>query len=467
MTDGALAKIWNKAYEEVPETLKKIKGIRTAATAFNTNIDAVLKISGRQLGKLIQERHMSLADLENIKESKLNAPEDVLRGIFKCFRSGIAEEWLTEDKQVYQWMVENLKYERLQMGGQGGIVANVLAVAGVQKVYAHANSLPKLQAQQFLALENLVSFDEKGREKPAYLIDRQADLPLIHWIIEFAKGEEVTVDGCCFVCPKDNRFIATYDPLNLKLSMDKSFLQALDAQALDYVILSGYHALTAENSGVALTEASWEVIRSWKEKNPQGLIHLEIASTQDLKVRRAVVEKIAPRVDSVGLNERETIDVLRVIDEERLADDCEKKPDSVNLFRALLAIKGKVKTPRMQLHMFGLYLTLQNQNFPVSPEANRRGMMLAATVAAGKAGSGDLNRAENLLWAAGHPVADAGLKELSALAEYLGKPELAESGICTVEEFSLICVPTIIIDKPKTLVGMGDTISSMSLIGAR
>jgi len=35
------------------------------------------------------------------------------------------------------------------------------------------------------------------------------------------------------------------------------------------------------------------------------------------------------------------------------------------------------------------------------------------------------------------------------------------------DEIEIIAVPTIIIDNPITLVGMGDTISSISLVAAR
>jgi ADP-dependent phosphofructokinase/glucokinase len=42
-----------------------------------------------------------------------------------------------------------------------------------------------------------------------------------------------------------------------------------------------------------------------------------------------------------------------------------------------------------------------------------------------------------------------------------------EEGIFVNNELEIIAVPTIIIDKPITLVGMGDTISSISLVAAR
>ena len=460
-----LKKEWLDKYKLVPAILAKVKEVKTAATAFNTNVDAVLKISGQKLLALIEAQNLTLPDLENNKETKLNSGADVVRGIFKCFCRGIAEEWITEDKKVYDWMSENLGYDRLQMGGQGGIVANVLAVAGVQKVYAHTNSLPKLQAEQFLNLDNLLSFDENGTEVPAYKIDRKTDIPLIHWIIEFDKGDSLTIGGKKFVCPKSNRFIATYDPLNLHLVMDKNFVNFAGKEKIDYMVLSGFHALTERNNGVKLAEETLPIIRAWK--NNGTLVHLEIASTQDIAVRRSIIKTIAPIVDSIGINEREAIDILEVIDGQQLAEECEKNTHSVCLFKALLKIKQALKAPRIQLHMFGLYITIQDKGFQISPEANLRGMMTAATVAAGKAGTGSVNRKENLLWAQGRKVSDVGLKELEDLAAFIGDEKLTETGLASYDTYDVIAVPTILIEKPVTLVGMGDTISSMSLITAR
>lgn len=456
---------WLDKYKLVPAILAKMKNINAAVTAFNTNVDAVLKISGDQILALIKQQNLSLKELMDIKEAKLNTPVDVVKGIFKCFSRGIAEEWLTEDKMVYDWMVKNLGYDRLQMGGQGGIVANVLAVAGVKKVYAHTNSLPKLQADQFLKLDNLLSFDENGSEKAAYQIDRQTDIPLIHWIIEFNKEDHLTIDGETFVCPKSNRFIATYDPLNLHLVMDENFVKASTEQPLDYVVLSGFHALTELNNGVNLQEGTLPIIDKWKRQG--AIVHLEIASTQDLAVRESIIKKIAPCVDSIGINEREAIDILEVTNNNELAEKCEKDTHSVCMFKALLEIKKEIKAPRIQLHMFGLYMTIQDKGFKISPQANLGGMMTAATVAAGKAGAGSVNEPENLLWAMGQKVSDIGLKELKDLAEFVGSEKLLETGIGEYDGFDLIAVPTILIDKPKTLVGMGDTISSISLLGSR
>ena len=456
---------WRNLFATAPQTLEKVKEVDTAVTAFNANVDAVLKISGKKLAEMIKNAGLSLKEVQDIKQTKLLEPHDVLKGIFKCFCGGIAEEWLTEDKVIYDWMMANLGYDRLQMGGQGGIVANVLGIIGVKKVIAHTNSHPKEQAQQFLKLNNIVSFDENGQEKPSYQINRTQDIPLIHWIIEFDKGDKIELDGKTFVCPKSNRFIATYDPLNLKLVMDPHFVASTNSIKADYVVLSGMHALTANNNGVALVEKVLPIINAWHKQGT--VVHLEIASTQDIEVRKAILQKLATNCDSIGINERELIDILEVVGEEKLAQQCQENCHAENLFRALLRVKEILKTPRIQLHFFGLYLTVQNKSFRITPEQNRNGMILASTIAAGKAGTGDINHKENLLWALGKDVSEVGLKELETISGIIEDKNLLTTGLSQYAGFDIIAVPTILVEKPKTLVGMGDTISSVSLVAAR
>lgn len=464
MDTADLKKIWLEKYKIVPEQLNKLKEIESAVTAFNANIDAVIKMSGENLKKLINELGLKLAELEDVKQTKIFEPKDVIKGIFKCFKNGIAEEWITEEKTVYDWLNEKIGYDRLQIGGQGGIVANALATVGIKQVIAHTNSLPKLQAEQFVKKDNLLSFNENGELKPAYLINREKDIPLIHWIIEFDRGDILEIEGKTFKCPKSNRFIATYDPLNLKLVVDKPFMDYVQKNKTEYVVLSGFHALTSNNGGVSLIKKIVPDLKNWKENNKEAIFHLEIASTQDLDVRKAIVYDVVPLMDSIGVNERETIDVLEAIGENDLATLCKNKTTAENLFAGIVKIKEKLKVKRIQLHMFGLYVTLQDSGFRITPEQNLNGMMTAATVAAAKAGTGTI---DNLLFAHGNSVSDVGLIEASNLATSIGQNDLEVKGIARYRQWDLIVVPTILIEKPITLVGMGDTISSISLVAAR
>ena len=468
---------WLSNYKTAPEQLKKMAGVKGLISAFNVNIDAVIKITGATIEKIIQTHSLDQNLILEDGKKRISSKEDAIRGIVHCFKGGIAEEWLIHDKEMFFWLNENIGYDKMQMGGQGGIVANAMAVCGVDPVYVHCASLPKDQARLFLDLPNLVTLDEKGKIAQASKIERKADLPLIHWIIEFNAGDTLTVGDKHFTCPKANRFIATYDPLNFKLYINEPFAKQMASKEInhEYIILSGYQILTKRNdegtSGIERIDASKGVLEQWYHSGEKSILHLEIASTQDKTIRKYLIDNIVKNIDSIGFNERELIDILEVINEHEFAKVCNQKTNSINLFKGMLKIFEYTNCSRMQLHMFGLYITLQKKGFKITAIQNRNGMQLAAIIAAAKAGTGAIDSADVLLWAKDREVSDVGLKELNQLVEYItsefGENNLLEDGIFENDQLAIIAVPTIIIDKPLTLVGMGDTISSISLVGAR
>jgi ADP-dependent phosphofructokinase/glucokinase len=474
---------WKEHYACAPRQLERVKQVQGVASVFNANIDAVLKVQPALVLEWMEKAEADEWQVLNAGSKRIDAPVDVLRGFVECFSKGIAQEWLVSSAETFAWMRDHLGYDKLQMGGQGGIIANVMAVAGAQNVYVHCASLPGQQAGLFLGDPSLKSTDKAGRLHAASAIDREGDLPLIHWILEFDKGAELKIGGLSLVAPKSNRFIATYDPLNFRLAVDPGFDAALRqaSNPLDMILLSGYQMLSeplageGAGSGLARIDASWAQVQAWKAAHPKAVVHFEFASTQDLIIRKALAEKLAPHADSVGCNEQELIGILEVIGETALAREAAAM-DSVSLFKGLLKVFEKLALKRIQLHMFGLYVTLLKpgagtEGPAFQPQANRDGMVFAATLAAAKAGTGTLEDPAKLLWAQGREVADHSLKELAALAAHVkaahGIDGLEASGLGACAAFHVVAVPTILIEKPVTLVGMGDTISSLSLVGAR
>lgn len=457
--------IWNNFYQEAPETLDKMSKIKSVACAFNSCVDSVIKISGNEILRLIKKEKISLAKLQKINHKNINDVSDFIKGIFLCFTKGIAEEWTSDKIEMFNWMLSNIGTKKIQMGGQAGIVANTISLANIKKVIVHSNALTQEQANQFFSNKNLLSFDKKGNLKQASLINRDKTSS-IHWIIEFDKNDTINIEGKTFICPKSNRFIVTYDPPLFNFKLDKHFINYTCKNDIDYYFLSGYQALSYHNHGLKHIKTSKKIISSWKERNPQSIVHLEIASTQDKIIRKAILTNLASIVDSVGINDRETIDILEVTNNKKLYNLCQKNPDSINLFKAILKIKQKLKCPRIQLHMFGLYITIQDKHYPISPTKIRNGMILASTAAASKASIGYLKQKSDITKSCGLPVSEISLIELEKLSSYLKTKTLLQKGICSFKNFYIIATPTIIINKPKTLVGMGDTISSFSIIGA-
>jgi len=467
------ASSWQQRYRQVPGFLPRIREVQGVLSAFNTNIDAVVKVRGDRILEVARDLGMDDAAMRAEGPRRVETREDLVRGLVRCFAGGIAEEWIVQREEVSRWAGEAFGEGRQQMGGQAGIVANALAWLGVQQVLVHCASLPADQASLLLDRQNLLAPGSDGALRPARSVVRN-DPPMVHRILEFDRGDVLPLPGGPVPCPKSNRFIATFDPWNLEMRLDPHLVQAAAALPLEMVFLSGYHLLQDPlpdgRPAREAIEASLQAVQSIRQSHPGVLVHLEAASTQDRQVRRQVLERVAPTADSLGLNERELIDLLETWDPD-LARRCEETPHGDVLWEGLRALFERTGVSRMQLHFFGCYVTVQRPSFLCSPEANREGMVVAAALAAGKAATGSLEHPEALPWAVGRSPSEAGLSEMAALARALGlgaqeTAEWMETGIHRTPDLQVVAIPTVLVDRPVSLVGMGDTISSVSLTGA-
>jgi ADP-dependent phosphofructokinase/glucokinase len=465
---------WKNHYQKVPSTLAQFKNITGVASVFNANIDAVIHVSPASLRAWWEK--CGKPDISSSSLKEIKSAGDAIRGLVECIKGGIAQEWLVTDTSAYEWLQTSVGYDRLQMGGQGGIIANVMSVCDIQNVYVHTASHGQEQAQLFLDKANLQTTNGQGQMAKAKTTIRPNEKPLIHWILEFSKGDVFEIGTESFTCPKSNRFIATYDPLNFDLHLVEAFSQAMQKPTtpLDVVLMSGFHMLSPSlsngKSGLDRVQEVWNEVETWKASHPQCLVHLEFASTQDLSIRKAIADIVAPKVDSIGLNEQELIDILEILGEKELALKCRQTMDSIHMFKGCERLFKEFKPYRLQLHMFGFYFTLTSETRPEKLEAMRDGMACAATLAAAKAGTGSLEDPQNLLWAHGKSIWGAAVEEMARLSSSLKQQFNIDAfeltGIAQLPEFSIVALPTILVEKPVTLVGMGDTISSLSLVGS-
>lgn len=468
-----MATTWRELYGQVPALLPRIREVRGVLSAFNTNIDAVVKVRGDRIAAIARDLGLDPAALRAEGPRRIEEPGDLVRGLVRCFTGGIAEEWIVQGEEVSRWAGEAFGEGRLQMGGQAGIVANALAYLGVEQVLVHCASLPAIQAGLFQDLPGLLAPRADGILAPARNVVRD-DPPMVHRILEFDRGDVLPLPDGPRTCPKSNRFIATFDPWNLQMRLDPHLVSAAAAIPLELAFLSGYHLiqdpLPDGRPAREAIEASLRVLEAIRRPRPDLLVHLEAASTQDRQVRRLVLEEVVPQVHSLGLNERELIDLLEVLDLD-LARRCEGDPHGGTLWEGLRTLQQRTQVPRVQLHFFGCYVTVQNRSFPWSPEATRLGMIVAAAMAGGKAACGALETPEARTWAQGRDPGEVGLQEMASLARALGLSGAAattflETGIHRSPDRDVVAIPTVLVERPVSLVGMGDTISSLSLVGA-
>jgi len=106
------------------------------------------------------------------------------------------------------------------------------------------------------------------------------------------KGDGIKLGNIKWICPRNNRFIATYDPPNANLDINLSFSDGINdiAKVIDVMILSGFHMLNSDEIGIdevkERIKAVLNLITQAKQSNPELIVHLELSSTKNELVLR-------------------------------------------------------------------------------------------------------------------------------------------------------------------------------------
>ncbi len=475
------AEEWTKTYLQALQEVRKSIGLcRMFITGLNTNIDGLRHIKGEEVKKVIAEKN-----LEKEIQSKLKKPPreirtfpDVLAGILLCAKTGEGEEWFIRDPKIRDMIKSTFGYDKLRMGGQCGIMTNVLALLGFT-VIPNVVALPPIQAEQFTTKrgEILIPRIEGNKivfKKPLEAA-RENDKIFIHWIFEFDDQFSVQINKETVKAPVENRFIATYDDENVKLKIDPAFQEGtLEViSEVGTAMLSGYHMLQSNYPDGSKPEEcikkTIDLIKSWKERNPELRIHSEIGFVADDKIRKSTLNLLTLNVNSIGLNEGELADNLYTIGHR----------DGLNEIRALNSIKtylgarkimDKFRLSRIIIHNREYSLCLINSLHGIKPQNELHSVLFGALLAATLAYTGNfptINDAEKALKSGELKISRKALTEHQRLATFLENEEgysqekFLKDGFTEIEP-SIIFVSSNLTE-PRATVGLGDTICSASL----
>ncbi|MHA1200872.1 MAG: ADP-dependent glucokinase/phosphofructokinase [Candidatus Heimdallarchaeaceae archaeon] len=478
------SEIYRDSYQEVTNNFKRINGI---TVGFNTNVDAIYHMRSDAIVDLIHELGIdSVALYKKVVKWKgsIETPEDYIAGLCGCFEKGRASEWIIQNEETYNYLIENLPVERtLRMGGQAGIMANVLSSLGVPKVIVHTSTLPKELKNLFVKNKNLVMPIHDKNGNIAFIHPRKVknidDRLFLHIISEIDKGDGIKLGNIKWICPKNNRFIATYDPPNAKLDISLSFSDGITeiATTTDVLILSGFHMLNLKEiriEGVKeRIKSILNLIQQAKQSNPKLIVHLELSSTKNEKILRELFNLSRKNVywDSLGCNEVELTEVLNVIGESKLAKSITQEPTQAKFLQGCLKICQKLSLRRLHFHQYGSYFLLTENNYLVSNKKLKQALCYASIITAYKAQTGETKKKIDLEILYDLKRIDSrytkSFKEIASVLEkekIIYEEEFLLTGITQYHDYNLIIVPTLVINKPKYTVGLGDTISSTALV---
>jgi ADP-dependent phosphofructokinase/glucokinase len=467
-----MMKHWKNSYLEALRLIDTSSILsKGVILGFNVNIDKIIKISPEILSNILQTTRLEDRLSENCCPKKITNIEELLICLLQSITEGKADEVLINSDQVAVWIEENFVISRTVMGGQAGIMANLLRKIEVNPVLL-STPLSSLNLNKLLdpsiinPTTNYDTFRSKS-EKTAEKIE-----PITHYVFEFSAGH-YTVANRIINCDRSNRFIGSYDKVNSLLMFSEEFRKYSVDNISNYAlcVIAGFHLVDLEihtsKSYTEVFEPVLNLIKKWKERNPFLIVHLELAAVRNRDLKQAIIDNLFSVVDSIGLNEQELVSFLHCFDKS-LSVSIHSTISSINLFKGMLAIFSKYPHLRLHLHYLDYFLLLSPLISEESALVRKNSLIISSLFAAAKAINGTIDRRidTKLL---DYNISKKGLEELQNLENYLksewdGDNNLINNGYIQTKSFAMFGIPTIVIPSPRYLVGLGDTISLMSIL---
>jgi ADP-dependent phosphofructokinase/glucokinase len=473
---------WNQrhkdAFYNVKDALPYLEGI---FVAYNSNIDAIKHLTDKDLSKLIGL--FNEAEIQARVETyprEINEPLDFVARLIISMREGKAAEIPAYTPAIHEWLKENLGFDYARMGGQAGIISNLLASLGVNKVVAYIPWLSKEQAEYFVASDNLMHPKVEG-EKVVLKTPQEAFKPgiesKVNWIFEYSKDLEITYGGNKFKVPRDNRLIISSRPKWLRLDMDREIYEHLDSLLpIDGAMLSGYQMIKEQYEDGSTykdyVSHSVKAIEKLKALNPELRIHVELTSIQNRVIRKAILtEIVAKHVHSLGLDTVEVANALNVLGHEELSYSVIKKEENgiTSLYHGAVQLLKDLSLERVHVHSLGFYICILAKGHPLTLKEQRDALLFSSTLAGAKALKGNIETLEDAEAGLEVPVSSKGLEDLDNFKLYctgkkLCTPEEFEYGYLYGPDHDAVLIPSKVVDKPKATVGIGDAISAGAFI---
>ncbi|MFX1513757.1 MAG: ADP-dependent glucokinase/phosphofructokinase, partial [Promethearchaeota archaeon] len=427
-----------------------------------------------------------------IKEFMTNPPlqvetqEQFIAGLLTSMLKGKALQWSTQSPELLGWIDTIFQgADEKRMGGQSGIITNLMARLKIEHVLIYTPFLSTEQALVFNKGNIFVPVNEEGilKLKTPRRASKPTDPIKINWIFEYQEGLVFEFDGKMNQVPRTNRFILASRPSGLRPLFDPMTSSILPEIGIlvDRVIMSGYQYLR-RNYKNGLTYKQYldlavRHLKMLKSQNPRLRIHMEFASIRDESIREEILRTISPQVHSFGCNEVEIIETLRILGLEQVAQKIEESENAQTLFKGILTLMEELKFERIHLHTLGYHIVMIKKNYPCSPKGVRTGCLFASNIAATKALLGTFSSADietyELQMGKRISISFKGISELQNLGKYLQEENQLS---CLLEEFmiegishidnnrTLIFVPAQITPIARSTVGLGDSISSSAFI---
>lgn len=389
--------------------------------AYPINLDAIYDIRSEKLAGFT-------SDKEPKAVTNINNLSDLFSALLYCMQNGSGIELLIKQEDLKK-MITPIFHWQYRLGGNAGIMANVLAALGAQPIL----NAPALSQRMAEMLDPRVGIPSGSTLKSP--CEAAGKDEMMHFVFQFKENDRLSSRLGEIVAMRDNRLIASYDPLNSRLYSNPDFDNYCmeNIYRIDGALVSGFHLAPLQNYK-EIFDGKIRDIKSWKTKNPKIFIHAEMGSFQDPEIMKYLMPCLP--VDSIGMNE----------DELAMSGDLE--PGWRGTARAALKLKKDLSISRIGIHTHDYILSIISE--PLNPEIEIAALMDGICAASSMAATGSI---------ASPPPFEVNAAGLTAMKELCSDgASLCRRGAFMHSGDSSIClVPSLVVRNLKFTVGLGDT----------
>ena len=372
------------------------------------------------------------------------------------------------------------------MGGQSGIIANLLGQLGV-KTLVYIPNLSKVQSRRFY--NKNILFPLRDQETGTFLLrnitkcSQKDAITKVNWIFEYEEGLTFPIEYLddFVTAPRSNRLIIASRPLGLMPGFNDELLSYVPelGSLVERAILSGYQYLPDEATATTWMNRERDVLSLMKSRNQDLKIHLEFASIRNEDVRKIIMQKISDKIDSFGCNEIELQTVLHDLGEYEAEKALKDHESHTTIYEGVTLIQEKLHFPRIHIHTLGKHILFLDPHYSkhVTLNSAMNGVLFSGAVGTAKTLVGDFTSKDimdfEIQLAFQIQASFTGIKALEELGNYLldqkiinNAREFLSNGIIKTDDRWEFILPVQITpsDRLKSTVGLGDSISSTGFV---
>ncbi|MBP2201564.1 ADP-dependent phosphofructokinase/glucokinase [Methanococcus voltae] len=473
-----------KNLNDVKEHCENLENI-AIFLGYNANVDALKYISNKNdLYELLDEKNNIgdvKIDIDKVIENmasyprEIKTPEEFLARLILAMKSGKPVEIPLISANLspnFKKWLEDLKFNEKRIGGQVGIIANLLSLLNLEKIIAYTPLLSKKQSEMFENKGNHANIfypvlKKDGKVSLTNINNAyKDDETKINRIFEY-KEFDFEFNNEKIDIPRANRLILASRPENLRIDISEDIKKELPEMGkdIDCAIVSGYQSIKEKYSDGKTDEYYFkravEDIKLLKSKNLDLKVHLEFASVQNPLLRKKIVEYLYPVVDCAGLDETEIANILNSLGYSELSEKILKDSRIEDVIEASKIVLEKYDLEMIQIHtifyiMFICKKIEDKAKNDIKIAQLKKSLEFATILASSKAKNGLITSIEDLKMGLDTPYNQYGDLLIDLVSNISNSSEFTE--------YNIVLVPSRIVKNPKSTVGLGDTISSGAFV---